>query len=392
MTKLNRFLKSAKGKMLLGLVGLYLLSVGLSYAAFSYLKGGPGGILSPGSVFDKRARVSPDAPKTEECPINGKKFSKEERAIWETRRPLGVMIENHEESRPQSGLSSADVVYEALAEGGVTRFLTLFYCGASAEEIQVGPVRSARVYYMDWLSEYAEYPLYAHVGGANAPGPANAVGANGTVDKFGWRLYNDLDQFAVGFPTYWRDYERLPDVATEHTMYSTTDKLWEVGKERELTDKDKDGIKWDENFVPWSFQDGTSGKGQVGKVSYDFWSGYGMYSAAWAYDAASNTYKRENGGSPHLDLNTNQPIASSNVVILYTKAKGPIDGLKHMLYDTTGKGNALVFQNGEVVKATWSKASRSARTKFVASNGSEVKFVRGQIWITILDPSSDVEY
>ncbi|MDO8452364.1 MAG: DUF3048 domain-containing protein [bacterium] len=390
--KIKRFLTTTKGKMVLGLVGLYILSVGLSFAAFSYLKSSPGGILSPGNVGDARSKVSKDSPKTEECPINGQKFSKEEKAIWEARRPLGVMIENHEESRPQSGLSNADVVYEALAEGGVTRFLGVFYCGAAASEVQVGPVRSARVYYMDWLSEYAEFPLYAHVGGANKAGPANAVGANGNVDKFGWRLYNDLDQFAVGFPTYWRDYERLPDVATEHTMYSTTDKLWEVGKERELTDKDKDGVKWDADFVMWKFQDGTPVKGQVNKVSYDFWSGFGVYSAAWNYDSATNTYKRENGGTSHLDLNNNQALSSANVVILYTKAKGPIDELKHMLYDTVGKGNALVFQNGEVVKASWSKASRTARTKFVDAGGADVKFVRGQIWITVLDPSSEVVY
>ena len=389
---MQKLLKTPKGKMLLGLVGLYLVSVGLSFAAFSYLKGGPGGILSPGNIGDKRARVDPEAPKTEECPINGQKFSKDERAIWETRRPLGVMIENHEESRPQSGLSSADVVYEALAEGGVTRFLAVFYCGASAEEVQVGPVRSARVYYMDWLSEYAEFPLYAHVGGANTPNRANAVGAGGNVEKFGWKLYNDLDQFAVGFPTYWRDYERLPGVATEHTMYSTTDKLWEIGKERELTDKDEDGVKWDENFAPWKFQDGTPGKGQVSKISYDFWSGFGMYSTGWNYDSSTNTYKRENGGQPHMDMNKNNQIAASNVVILYTKLEGPIDALKHILYDTSGEGDALIFQNGEVVKATWSKESRQDRTKFTLKDGSDAKFVRGQIWISVLDPSSDVEY
>lgn len=386
------FIKSRMAKILLGLIGLYLVSVGLSYGAFSSMKGSVGGMLSPGNILSKRVKVNPEAPKTEECPINGKKYSKEELAVWQSRRPLGVSIENHEESRPQSGLSKADVVYEALAEGGVTRFLALFYCDASAEEVQVGPVRSARVYFMDWLSEYSEYPLFAHVGGANKPGPANAVGLNGNVDKFGWRLYNDLDQFSVGFPTYWRDYERLPGVATEHTMYSTTDKLWEIANERELNGKDSDGANWDENFVKWSFQDGVPGKGSVNKISYEFWSGHANYTVSWEYDGTTNQYKRINGNKPHLDLNQNKQISASNVVILYTKVKGPIDELKHILYDTIGTGNALIFQNGEVLKAVWSKESRQDRTKFVLSDGSELKFVRGQIWVSVLDASSNVIY
>jgi len=74
--------------------------------------------ITPGSGF----KIDPNAPKTEACPLSGQLFAKAERQIWEGRRPLTVMIENHEESRPQSGLNKADIVYEAVAEGGITRF------------------------------------------------------------------------------------------------------------------------------------------------------------------------------------------------------------------------------------------------------------------------------
>ena len=142
-------------------------------------------------------------PKTEPCPINGEKYSTQQREWWENHRPLGVMIENHENARPQSGINAADITYEIVAEGGITRTLNIYYCQAPA---QVGPVRSARTYFLDYMSEYGDSPLYAHVGGANTPGPADALGQ---ISEYGWGGYNDLNQFSIGFPTFWRDYNRL---------------------------------------------------------------------------------------------------------------------------------------------------------------------------------------
>lgn len=390
---MGNFLKNKKTKIIFGLVGLYLLSAGTSYFVFSLLGKNLNNPLSPSGLEQKRAGVDVSGPKTEECPLNGKMFTKAERDIWETRRPLNIMIENHEDARPQSGLSSADVVYEALAEGGVSRFMGVFYCGVSERETQVGPVRSARVYYIDWASEYAKYPLYVHVGGANKPGPANAVGSNGNIDKFGWRLYNDLDQFSIGFPTFWRDYERLGRVvATEHTMYSSTDKLWKVAKDRGLTNKDKKEESWDKNFTKWKFADGVPSSGSTNKISFPFWEGYSTYAVEWNYDMTNNFYSRVNGGKTHTDFNTESPITASNIIVLFTKAKGPIDELKHMLYDTIGSGKALVFQNGTVIEGTWKKTARESRTKFTDKKGKEIAFVRGNIWIEVLDPTTKVDY
>lgn len=388
---LLNLLRSQKAKVVLGLVGMYLLTAGVSYFIFSYLKTGPGLLVSPVEVSGKRSKIDLTAPKTEECPLNGNMYTKAERDIWETRRPLGVMIENHEEARPQSGLSKADIVYEAIAEGGITRFLALFYCGVSAEEVQVGPVRSARTYYLDWISEYGTSPLYVHVGGANKPGPADALGQ---IRKYGWDGYNDLNQFSIGFPTFWRDYERLGrPVATEHTMYTTTDKLWEVAKERKLADKDKDGKKWNEVFIPWKFADGKpSVNATATKITFPFWVGYKDYEVTWNYDSVQNSYKRENGDAAHTDLNNQEQLTTANVVLMFTGLKGPIDELKHMLYTTTGKGEALVFQNGGVVKATWSKEARATRTKFLDAEGAEIKFVRGPVWIEVLEKGTEIEY
>jgi hypothetical protein len=380
-----------------GALALFLVSTGISYATFRYLAGPvETGLISPISPVapeEGRSKIDLSAPKTEACPLNGQKYTREERAIWEGRRPLTVMIENHSDSRPQSGLSKADVVYEAVAEGGITRFLAVFYCGASAEEVTIGPVRSARTYFMDFASEYGDFPLYAHVGGANKPGPANALGQ---IESYGWlKNGNDLNQFAIGFPVYWRDYERIGHpVATEHTMYSTTDKLWEVAQKRGLGAVNDAGDKWDEDFVPWKFKDEAKAaeRGKVVDIKFDFWSGYKEYSVEWQYDVENNGYLRFNGGQPQKDLNTDQQLEAKTVLVQFMKEKGPIDELKHMLYTTIGTGKALIFQDGQVTTATWAKQSRQARTKFTDSKGKEIVFNPGPIWIEIVPAGNEVSY
>jgi hypothetical protein len=301
------------------------------------------------------------------------------------------MIENSTDARPQSGISFADVVYEAVAEGGITRFLAVFYCQDAGI---VGPVRSARTYYLDFISEYGQNPLYAHVGGANTPGPANALGQ---IEDYGWASYNDLNQFSIGFPTFKRDESRLGrTVATEHTVYSVTNKLWQFAKEeRELTHVDEDGNVWDENFTPYEFKDdaATSSRGSMKSVHIEHWDGYDDFFIDWMYDKATNTYARVNGGDKHMDRNTGKQITAKNVIVLFMREGRANDGYEgnlHMLYGTKGSGNASVFMDGREVEARWSKPNREARLVLTA-NGEEIAFNRGLMWFHVVAPDSTVE-
>jgi hypothetical protein len=328
-------------------------------------------------------------PKTEPCPINGAKYSKQQRDWWEKHRPLGVMIENHENARPQSGINSADITYEAVAEGGITRTLNIYYCQPPA---QVGPVRSARTYFLDFMSEYGDSPLYAHVGGANTPGPADALGQ---INEYGWGGYNDLNQFSIGFPTFWRDYNRLGhSTATEHTMYSTTDKLWKFAKEdRELGVKGKDGTPWTEGFTLYKFKDEES-KGSAQVIHVEHWPNYQEYFIDWVYDPTTNSYTRKNGGVAHLDKNTGKPLSAKNIVILYMNESSANDGYEdnaHLLYDTTGSGKAVIFMDGKEIKGKWSKDSRTDKTIITGANGQEIEFNRGKIWFHVLPLEGVVE-
>lgn len=373
-----------RGKLLSIFIALlvYTLATGVSYALFQQTSQKVAKAPVPKNG-DKLA-FDPSLPKTETCPLNGTLYSTQQKEWWENHRPLGIMIENHEESRPQSGLSFADVMYEAVAEGGITRFLAIFYC---QDANPIGPVRSARTYFLDFISEYGNSPLYTHVGGANASGPADALSQ---IEDYGWAGYNDLNQFSIGFPTFWRDYDRMGHtVATEHTMYSTTSKLWSLAKSRGLTQVDKEKAAWDKEFVPYDFKDDASmaQRGNNHSIHLEFWEKYKQYLVDWVYDKENNIYKRNNGGVAHIDKNTNKQLTAKNIVILYMQENNAHDGYEnniHLLYKTRGSGKANVFMDGKKITATWKKASRTARTILSDENGNDIKFNKGVLWFEVL--------
>ncbi len=383
-----------------GFIGLavYLISTGLSYAAFSLSTAKPRTIpsINQPTANDSQGHfvVDPSLPRTEVCPMNGKMYTEMERDIWKNRRPLAVMIENHEDSRPQSGLSKADVVYEAVAEGGITRFMGIFYCGIAAEKTLLAPVRSARTYYLPWVLEYDA--LYNHVGGAglcNDPTVYSEAKALCQIDQ--WKI-KDMDQFGISFPTCFRNYDRLDHpVATEHTMVCDSDKLYDVAKSRGWTNADEKNVPWDKNFVQWKFKDDAkdADRGASFSASFSAWSGYeNDYGVKWVYSRASNTYERHNGGSLQKDLETDKVISASTVIIQYAKETGPVDEHMHLLYKNIGSGTGLVFIDGKVIDMNWKKADRSSRTMFYTKSGKEIELNRGTIWIEMLPIGTDISY
>ncbi len=368
-------------------VVLFLLATSASYLFFA--KASPQLISSPLPVATTGANgqlaFDNNLPKTQACPINGVLYSKQQEQWWQQHRPLGVMIENHVDARPQSGLSGADTIYEAVAEGGITRFLAIFYCQDAG---QVGPVRSARTYFVDFASEYADFPLYAHVGGANQPGPADALGQ---IDTYGWTGYNDLNQFSIGFPTFWRDYGRLPNVATEHTMYSSVDKLLDYAKTtRKLTNVDEKGKAWNTKFVPYQFADdaAVSARPTSQSIHLEFWQSAGNdYFVDWTYNPKTNLYARANGGKPQMDKDTGKQLTAKNVVILEMVQDNANDGYAandHLLFEDIGTGKAVIFKDGKRINGTWEKDKRTSRTIVTDTTGKEIKFDRGLIWFEVL--------
>ena len=375
---------------------LYLIATGLSFGIFSLAlargRSAAGELVAVKKGPQDHFAVDPSLPKTEACPLNGAYYTKPERETWEKRRPLAVMIENHAESRPQSGLSSADVVYEAVAEGGISRFMGVYYCGASAGPVTLAPVRSARIYFLPWVLEYDA--LYNHVGGAGrCEDPTVDSRAKALCQIENWKV-KDMDQFGISFPTCYRNYDRLDHpVATEHTMVCFTDKLYKLAADRGFTNVDAKGVSWDKSFEQWKFKDDAvqSERGASFSAQFVAWKGYEReYGVRWDWNSAENTYKRSNGGVPHLDLENKEQLTAKTVVIIYAKETGPVDDHMHLLYENVGMGPGVIWQDGKETPVTWKKQTRTARMKFYDAAGREVLLNRGKIWIEMLPTGAPI--
>lgn len=405
----NKFLTflKARSTLIVTFLGLYLLSAGSSLVVFSYLAKGSVSELTE----DLKAKIEL-APKTEECPINGKLYTKIERDIWENRRPIAAMVENHADARPLSGISKADVVYEANAEGGITRFLGVFYCGASAEDLRLAVIRSARVYFIKWAAEYGQDPIFLHWGGANnicnnCPGGvkpkgeiAPKVNAYSLLDDLGWARTQDGNDFDGGYSIGYPMVVRLPnrisdqDAAQEHQPVAFLNKIWEEAASRGYGYKDDEGNAWTDDFKEWLFvEDSPLGTPKATKISFNPWSDKGEYAVTWTYDSANNRYLRENGGKPFTDFDfENSQVGVKNVIVQFVEEEVSVDKEHHNYYENVGEGDILYFANGDVIEGTWEKEDITERTVFFDENGKELKMVAGEIWITAVPTGSDVNY
>ena len=293
--------------------------------------------------------------------INGIKSSPEVAQI----RPISIMIENHPDSRPQSGLSEADVVYEVLAEGGITRFEALYQTNVAK---YIGPVRSARDYFAQIADEWGA--IYAHVGGSNE-----------VIQEIKDGVYtriSDANQYYNG------DYfERITSRAAPHNVYTSIDQL------RKLATDHKFNLQG--SFESWLFKDDSARSSAATYISMSFSTS--EFDVNYTFDGASNTYKRFMAGAPHADAATGKQILAKSVVVqLVDVTEVPNDPLKHVNIDMTGGGKAYVFEDGGITAGTWAKTN--SRTIFYDSTGNEIKFNRGPLWLELVpsDKENDLKW
>ncbi|MGB4767810.1 MAG: DUF3048 domain-containing protein [Candidatus Saccharimonas sp.] len=278
-----------------------------------------------------------------------------------TRQPVtAIMIENSPDARPHSGLRQAGVVYEAIAEGGITRFLAVYQ---EAKPQLIGPVRSLRMYYLDWAAPYNA--SIAHIGGSAA---ALAEVRNGS--------YRDIDQF-FNASTYWRASDRY----APHNVYTSFEKL--------------DALNAAKGYKESTFTGFTRGDGKLSQtpdattVNIDFSSQ--LYNTQYTYDASSNTYKRSIGGGASLDREEGQLAPNVVVALRVNMTHVMEDGYRESI-QTTGTGDATVFQNGTAIPATWSKASRTAQLEILDTAGKPIALNRGQTWIAAVPATGAVRW
>lgn len=282
------------------------------------------------------------------------------------RHPMAIMVENHTEARPQIGLDKASIIYEAIAEGGITRFMPIY---GSQDANKVGPVRSARTYYLDWVLEYDAF--YAHVGGN--------IDALNLIPKIGIK---DLDQFKYGTEAYWRENEAK---ATEHTMYSDTEKLRDIAKANDWNVSSSD-------FTCLKFKTDLSKENRSASQSITINFSSANYNVEWVYDPENNMYKRLMGGLEHKDRVSDEQLTAKNIIIQKVKRAPTVTAINEQGWnmDTVGEGEAFIVMDGKKIDATWKKSSREDRTRFYDPQNNEIEFNPGVFWYEIVPPDTAI--
>ncbi|WP_445670713.1 DUF3048 domain-containing protein [Paenibacillus sp. FSL W8-0919] len=363
-----------------------------------------------------------------------------------TQRPLAVMINNAPAARPQSGLSQADIVYEVLAEGGITRLIGIFQSEEGIE--QIGPIRSIRPYLIRLGESYGG--VLVHAGGSPE--------AYSIIQKQGKQ---DLDEIGNAGAFFWRSKDRK----APHNLYSSDEKLRQaaakMGYDQQvqvpqysfLTEEPAGGTSGtngtegtnstDDTPSSGGTADGTEGSTQqdgttnsgkpsadaaentsnaeqssasansaggagqsanagnagseagsqteaageaAGKVDITFL--LNSYVVSYEYDEATSTYKRSINGSPHVDLNNNEQLEAANVIVLGADHK-VLDDIGRLAVDVETGGEAMLFQRGEVIRGQWVRAANDA-IRFV-KDGAEVALVPGTTYFNIVPNSPSFE-
>lgn len=339
-TKQNWFKKHKKLAIILITAGIVLLAGG--GAAYMLLNQKP---KTPAATVQEQE----PAPEPEKfySPLTG---SQVETKAATTQATTGIMIENSPDARPQSGLKNSGVVFEAIAEGGITRFLAVYQ---EQKPQLIGPVRSVRMYYVDWIAAFNA--SVAHIGGSSS---ALAEVRNGN--------YRDIDQF-FNAGAYWRATDRY----APHNVYTSFERLDALNQSKGFTSSE---------FTGFSRKDSQgAATPQVTQVNVTISSA--SYNSSYVYNPTTNLYDRSQAGAPHLDREDGQ--ISPRVVIVLDVQQSTVfeDGYRESI-NVIGSGVANIFQDGTAQTVTWKKDSRTQQISFTDAEGKDVPLARGQTWVT----------
>lgn len=281
------------------------------------------------------------------------------------RRPMAVMFDNHPRARPQTGLSKAEVVYEILAEGGITRLMAVFL--REQPEV-VGPVRSARDYFVQIAAE--SDPFYVHVG--SSPQGKALIERLGVVNL-------DDGRGAGGF-------FRSADRSSPHNLYISLPKARAWADQR----------GWDKREPPGSgfrFAERPQFGGKPAKsIRITIPSAFEGYQVEYAYDEGRGLWLRTINGEPHVDEATREQLAARTVIV-QTASTRPVPGDTEgrIEVDVVGSGRAQVFAAGQGTAARWRKQSARTPTVYSDPEGNPLEFPAGQIWVQVVPPGAEVE-
>jgi len=290
-------------------------------------------------------------------------------------RPIAVMTENSPQSRPQSGLNLADIVFEVVDEGGVTRYVAIY---SSFDAEIMGPVRSSRPYYAEIARSFD--PLYAFWG---------------TYPE-GYKIVEDLglDDLSVlgdqsgnssitAKASHWRDNNR----SSPNNGYMSTLQLKEDAKRVGYS------LEGGQSPLEFKIDAANSERGTISNITIDF--SYDQYKVDFIYNKDKNNYSKLLAGAPHTDRETGEQITVNNVIVMITNIEGPIDESGHMAVRTTGTSDinkAFFFMDGNMIEGTWERTSVFDPFLYKDKDGNAMLFNRGSTWIAMVQGVDRLTY
>ena len=267
------------------------------------------------------------------------------------------MIDNISAARPQFGLAAADVVYEAPAEGGIPRLMPI-YLRPGTDVDRIGPVRSARHYFIDIANEYRT-PI-VHIGAS--PQGFDALKSTGLPDL-------DEQRGDSGFV-------RDPSREAPHNAFVSTSSVRDALRER--------GVSVQPDLGPLNFGEYRPGpqSANVVKIPYPGAEGYKL---EYDYDPDHELYQRIMDGQPHLDGETSQQYAASSIIIQFADVQLiPNDDAGRLDVGLVGSGKGVLVAQGTQVPLQWSRASIRDATQFKRTDGAPFELPSGQVWIQVV--------
>jgi len=289
------------------------------------------------------------------APLTGK-LTTPERA---RRNPIAVMIDDSPAARPQSGLNGADIVWHAPAEGGIPRYMAIYQSRLGTD---IGPVRSARVYYVLWASELNA--VYGHSGGSPQ--------ALRMLSRYGQGEYVfDANEYRYGGGAFGRVGSR----PAPHNVYTDAGRMHRLGVRLGAVDRDVEPI--------WAFGEdlplAERPEGGTIKIPYPH------NTVSYRYDRETNSYPRAvSGEKRQIDAADDEQVSPDNVVVMHVKFIQTGDSKSRLEGDIVGTGKAEIYSNGQVIKGSWKKAGDTDPTRFFDADGEPVVFNTGQTFIQVV--------
>lgn len=281
------------------------------------------------------------------------------------KKPVAVMLNNIRAALPQQGNSRADIIYEVLAEGGITRMVAI-YLEVGGEE-SIASIRSARQYF--WELAQGHDAVYVHAGGS--PEFYNNKAASGAYTVDG--VNGDYTSASI----FWRDRYRVEGhdrFGFEHSLVTSGDAIAELlGKKDLLTHTE--GYTYEMSFA----DDGTPAGGQAANV---ITAPFSSKNTVFRYDAETGLYRVEEFDAPYIDGNSNSQIAVTNVLILQTACK---------VYDDKGRidvdlssGSGYFACGGRMIPITWKKGAAKEQLRYFTADGAPLTLGRGKSYVAII--------